>query len=172
MCSSDLAPDGQRVVTPPGSLSQALERLATQWPASIAGTELRATITGSNPPTGGADGTEDRRTEDGQAGDGLGQWWRDLFQCCCRNLVQVTASASPVPRQLPSHPHATQLARIQADEQELVVNLRHQPLRLSAEDRAVLRLADGTRTVEQLRRDACRPTQPSVQRLHSASLFR
>ena len=73
------------------------------------------------------------------------KWARSLLACAMSALVELHAHLPPIAARPGQRPEATPVARWQAAEGHVVVNLRHQCYELDALSRAVLALLDGRR---------------------------
>jgi SAM-dependent methyltransferase len=79
---------------------------------------------------------------------------RDLGPALLRmvrsGLLEVDSDPPACANTVPARPLASPLARLQALEGDVVTHLRHDQVKLPADARAVLLLADGTRTADQI----------------------
>lgn len=115
---------GQKLTTDQPLVIEALARLAAAWPAAL-------TIADLWPP---ATAAEDRRVV-----------CEMLLRCYSADLVSLHAGPIAVGTSHTPRPRVSALARLQARENELVTNLRHQPVELDDDLRALVALLDGTR---------------------------
>jgi methyltransferase-like protein/2-polyprenyl-3-methyl-5-hydroxy-6-metoxy-1,4-benzoquinol methylase len=127
-------PRGRTPSTTEPILKAALVHLAEHWPEAVPFAALAAAARarfGGNPAAG-------------QAGDRdlLG---KSLLQLYSANLIELHSFLPPLARQVPEHPRATPLARLQAAAAGGVTNLRHECVPLSDLERNVLVHLDGSR---------------------------
>jgi SAM-dependent methyltransferase len=73
-----------------------------------------------------------------------------LLQGYVSHLLAIHTQTFPFIKQLSEQPRASRLAQALAGERSRIPNLRHRLVELTPAERLVLRLADGTRTAEQL----------------------
>jgi methyltransferase-like protein len=131
-------PRGDGPTTTDPLLKAALVHLAEHWPQAVPFTALvgaaRARIgAGSTPGSSGG----------AEAEQSLG---RSLLQLYSANMVELHTSALPFVREIAERPVASPLARRQAVAGSVVTNLRHQSVSLTAWQRQVLCLLDGSRS--------------------------
>lgn len=144
-----LTPEGQRISGVSAGCDRALRLLADQAPGSIPAAALNLAL-----PRGEQGARPDNERD-----------WPILLQAWCQQWVTVTASPVPGVVGVPARPLATALARAQAATGEIVANIRHQPIRVSAADRQILALADGSRSIDELATKLGRDCVASVRTL-------
>lgn len=114
----------------------ALAHLSAAWPASVHFDELLTVARASLPTDGERTVDEDRAT--------LAAHVLRLYMTL--PLLELSISAPELSPVVSDRPETPGLARAQAAEGSEVTNLRHRPLKLTAAERQVLRLLDGSRT--------------------------
>jgi hypothetical protein len=111
--------------------------LGAQWPRSVPVAELRSRVADllDSPPPGARRAAE----PDPPPIEDV------LFRCYRVGAVGLTTFEPPAALDISRRPTASAYARLQAERGNRVTNLRHRVAELSAFDRLVLGLADGTR---------------------------
>jgi methyltransferase-like protein/2-polyprenyl-3-methyl-5-hydroxy-6-metoxy-1,4-benzoquinol methylase len=130
------AAGGSKLALRDALIAAALAHLSTSWPASVHFDELLAAARSSLP-------VEAARTE-AEARATLAAHVLRLYMTL--PLLELSISAPELSSTISERPEAPRLARAQAAQGAEVTNLRHRPMRLTAAERHVLRLLDGSRT--------------------------
>jgi hypothetical protein len=149
--------DGTTARTNNPLLKAALVELANRWPGSVAFPDLFTAV-------------QNRLSLPAEQASGLRSALAALLiRSYLANMVAFHCEALPFATEVSARPKASDLSRLMAAQGEYVASLRHKLVPLPAAERALLRLLDGERTVEQVRAAAVNAVLPHFQPSESAA---
>ena len=130
--------DGTTATTQTPVFKAALVELFQRWPAAVPFDDLFAAVAST------------LKISEGQIPNGRRLLATVLVRGYTAQLVAIHCQPFPFVLTVSERPRTSRLARLMAAQQSRVPTLRHRMIILPPLDRAVLKLADGTRTTEQI----------------------